>query len=173
LRSVNARLRARAKITDARVSELVMYRRILVPLDSSPTSQRGFQEALELAKAFDASMVLLHVVEFTPMMIDLGSATVYEQLNADLRASGRRLLERAHDAARSAGVASEAHLEDAAAARVCDVIVQQACERQCDLIVMGTHGRRGVERALLGSDAERVLRLAPCAVLLVRAPESA
>jgi nucleotide-binding universal stress UspA family protein len=56
-------------------------------------------------------------------------------------------------------------------ARVCDVIVDQARQHQCDLIVMGTHGRRGIEHALVGSDAERVIRQAPCAVLLVRAPE--
>jgi nucleotide-binding universal stress UspA family protein len=149
-----------------------MYHRILVPLDHSATAQRGLQEALELAKAFDASLVLLHVVEVYPMMIDMTAATVIEQVSTELRAGGQRLLERAHDAARSAGVASEAHLQDGAAARVCDVIVQQARDRGCDLIVMGTHGRRGVEHALLGSDAERVLRLAPCAVLLVRAPEA-
>jgi nucleotide-binding universal stress UspA family protein len=146
-----------------------MYRRILVPLDHSPTSQRGLQEALNMAKAFDASLVLLHVTEFMPIMVDMTGSAVIEQVSAQMRSAGQRLLERAHDAARSAGVASEAHLEDSAAARVCDVIVQQARDHQCDLIVMGTHGRRGVEHTLLGSDAERVLRLAPCPVLLVRA----
>jgi nucleotide-binding universal stress UspA family protein len=149
-----------------------MYRRILVPIEHSPTSQRGLDEALNLAKAFDASLVLLHVIEYLPMMVDMTGSAVIEQVSAEMRKAGERLLERAHDAARSAGVASEAHLEDSAAARVCDVIVQQARDHQCDLIVMGTHGRRGVEHALLGSDAERVLRLAPCPVLLVRSAET-
>jgi nucleotide-binding universal stress UspA family protein len=149
-----------------------MYHRILVPIDHSTTAKRGLQEAITLAKAFDASLVLLHVVEFVPVMIDLSGAVVLEQLGTEMRAAGQRLLQQAHEAARSAGLASETHLEDSAAARVCDVIVQQARDRRCDLIVMGTHGRRGVGHALLGSDAERVLRLAPCAVLLVRAPES-
>jgi nucleotide-binding universal stress UspA family protein len=147
-----------------------MYRRILVPLDQSTTSQRGLQEAIQLAKAFDASLVLLHVVEYFPMMADMTGTVVLEQVATQMRTAGQQLLQRAHEAARSAGVASETHLEDVAAARVCDVVVQHAQDHRCDLIVMGTHGRRGVEHALLGSDAERVLRQAPCAVLVVRTP---
>lgn len=147
-----------------------MYRRILVPLDLGAASQRGLQEALKLARAFDASLVLLHVIETYPLVMDMSGTVVIEQIAGLLRASGRELLERAHADARAAGLASETWLEDAATARVAEVIVEQARQRRCDLIVMGTHGRRGVERALLGSDAERVLRNAPCAVLLVRAP---
>ncbi len=147
-----------------------MYRRILVPIDSSPTAQRGLTEAIGLARVFDASLVLLHVVEYYPMMAEVATATTWTQITTELREEGQRLLQRAHDAARAAGVASETRLEDAAAARVCDVVVEQARQHACDLIVMGTHGRRGIEHALIGSDAERVLRMAPCAVLLVRAP---
>ena len=148
-----------------------MYRRILVPLDGSDTAQRGLQEALGLAKAFDSSLVLLHVVEYYPMMMEMATATTWEQITTDLRAHGQQVLERAHDAAKAAGVASEAHLEDAAAARVCDVIVDQAREHQCDLIVMGTHGRRGIEHAMVGSDAERVIRMSPVPLLLVKSPK--
>jgi nucleotide-binding universal stress UspA family protein len=151
--------------------ELVMYRRILVPLDGSDTAQRGLQEALGLAKAFDSSLVLLHVVEYYPMMMEMATATTWEVITTDLRAHGQQVLERAHDAAKAAGVASEAHLEDAAAARVCDVIVDQAREHRCDLIVMGTHGRRGIEHALIGSDAERVIRMSPTPLLLVKSAE--
>jgi nucleotide-binding universal stress UspA family protein len=147
------------------------YRRILVPIDGSDTAERGLQEALGLAKAFDSSLVLLSVVEYYPVMMEMATATTWEQISTDLRSHHERVLERAHDAAKAAGVASETHLEDAAAARVCDVIIDQAREHECDLIVMGTHGRRGLEHALVGSDAERVIRQAPCAVLLVRAPE--
>jgi nucleotide-binding universal stress UspA family protein len=148
-----------------------MYRRILVPIDGSDTAARGLQEAIGLAKAFDASLVLLSVVEYYPVMMEMATATTWEQVSTGLREHHRSVLDRAHEAARSAGVASEAHLEDAAAARVCDVIVDAARDHQCELIVMGTHGRRGLAHALIGSDAERVLRYAPCAVLLVRAPE--
>lgn len=149
-----------------------MYRRILVPIDGSATAQRGFREALGLAKTCDASLVLLHVVEAYPMMMEMATATTWEQVTTDLRAHGQRVLEAAHQAAGDAGIASEARLEDAAASRVCDVIVDQARDRQCDLIVMGTHGRRGLGHALIGSDAERVICQSPVPVLLVRAPET-
>ena len=150
-----------------------MYSRILVPIDGSATAQRGLKEALGLAKACDASVVLLHVVEAYPMMMEMATATTWEQVTTDLRAHGQRVLEQAHQAALAAGIACEARLEDAAAARVCDVVVEQARERRCDLIVMGTHGRRGVAHALVGSDAERVIRMSPVPVLLVRASDSA
>jgi nucleotide-binding universal stress UspA family protein len=145
-----------------------MYRRILVPVDGSETAERGLQEALGLAKVCGASLVLLHVVEYYPMMMEMATSTTWEQVSSDLREHGRRVLERAHDAATAAGLASESHLEDAAAARVCDVIVDQAREHRCDLVVMGTHGRRGVQHAIIGSDAERVIRMSPVPLLLVK-----
>jgi nucleotide-binding universal stress UspA family protein len=147
-----------------------MYQRILVPLDGSETAQRGFEEALRLAKLCDASLVLLNVIEIFPMVADLSSAAVWEQTLAAQRDNAKRLLDRAHEAAGAAGVASEMRLEDAGSARVCDVIVDQARDRRCDLIVMGTHGRRGMGHAFIGSDAERVVRMSPVPVLLVRAP---
>jgi nucleotide-binding universal stress UspA family protein len=153
--------------------EPAMYRRILVPIDGSATGQRGLQEALGLAKTCDASLVLLHVVEAYPMMMEMATATTWEQVTNDLRAHGQRVLEQAHQAALAARIACEARLEDSAAARVCDVIVEQVRERRCDLVVMGTHGRRGMAHAVLGSDAERVIRMSPVPVLLVRAPEPA
>jgi nucleotide-binding universal stress UspA family protein len=149
-----------------------LYRRILVPIDGSDTAERGLRDAIGLASAFDSSMVLLSVVEYYPMMMEMATATTWQQVTIDLRSHYQRVLERAHAAANAAGVASEAHLEDAAAARVCDVITDQAREHRCDLIVMGTHGRRGIEHALVGSDAERVIRLAPCAVLLVKSVQT-
>ena len=145
-----------------------MYRRILVPVDGSETAERGFQEALGLAKLCGASLVLLHVVEYYPVMMEMATSTTWEQVSSDLREHGRRVLEGAHAAATAAGVASESHLEDAAAARVCDVIVDQAREHHCDLVVMGTHGRRGVQHAIIGSDAERVIRMSPVPLLLVK-----
>ena len=145
-----------------------MYRRILVPVDGSETAERGLQEALGLAKLCGASLVLLHVVEYYPMMMEMATSTTWEQVSSDLREHGRRVLERAHDAATAGGLASESHLEDAAAARVCDVIVDQAREHRCDLVVMGTHGRRGVQHAIIGSDAERVIRMSPVPLLLVK-----
>jgi nucleotide-binding universal stress UspA family protein len=145
-----------------------MYPRILVPVDGSATSQRGLAEAIGLAKACGSALVLLHVVEYYPVMIEMATATTWELITNDLSQQGQAVLEKAHRAAMDAGVAVESRLEDVGAGRVCDVIVDQARERHADLIVMGTHGRRGLNRALIGSDAERVLRLSPVPVLLVR-----
>ena len=85
----------------------------------------------------------------------------------------RDRLEHGRERAGRAGVEAEtALLFDQAAARLCDVVAAQAKSWKADLIVIGSHGRRGVERALLGSDAERILRVAPVPVLLVK-PEAA
>jgi nucleotide-binding universal stress UspA family protein len=150
-----------------------MYQRILVPIDGSATAERGLDEAIELAKLCRSSLVLLSVTEVYPVMMEMATATTWEQITGDLRAQGQRVLDQARERVIAQGIACEAHLEDAAAARVCDVIVDQARERRCDLIVMGTHGRRGVSHALIGSDAERVLRMAPVPVLLLRSGEKA
>jgi nucleotide-binding universal stress UspA family protein len=145
-----------------------MYRRILVPIDGSGTAQRGLQEAMKLAQALDATLVLLHVVESMPMMMEVASAAVWEQLIENLRAQGQRTLDQAHELVRAAPIACEAYLEDAVAQPVCNVIIAQARAHRCDMIVMGTHGRRGMQRLLVGSDAETVLRKSPVPVLLVR-----
>lgn len=146
-----------------------MYQRLLAPIDGSEPARRGFDAAAGLAKALDATLVLLTVVEIYPITTDFGNAVIWETLVEEQRARAQRLLDGAHDAVRSRGIACEAYLEEAASARVCAVIVGQAARHRCDLIVMGTHGRRGgVAGAVIGSDAERVLRTAPCAVLLVR-----
>jgi nucleotide-binding universal stress UspA family protein len=146
-----------------------MTRRFLVPVDGSATAQRGLDEALRLARPLDASLVLLHVVEVYPMMMEMATAATWDAVTTDLQRYGQEVLESARQAALAQNVAAEAHLEDAAAARVCDVITDQAVAHHCDLIVMGTHGRRGLEHALIGSDAERVVRQSKVPVLLVPA----
>lgn len=149
-----------------------MYQRILVPIDGSATSARGLEEALSLAHTCRASVVLLHVLEYSPVMLEMATSTTWELVDRDLRAQARDLIDAARGQAKAQGVACEGHVVDAAAQRVCDVVVAQAKEHRCDLVVMGTHGRRGVAHALIGSDAERVIRLSPVPVLLVRADDA-
>lgn len=144
------------------------YRRILVPLDGTGTSQRGLREALALAKPLGATLVLLHVIEAIIMVPEVGTAEVWASLREGQEEAGRRLLDEALRVVKAEGVACESVLPDTQARRVADVIVERAATHQCDLIVMGTHGRRGVRRAILGSDAEIVLRQSPVPVLLVR-----
>lgn len=150
------------------------YRRLLVPLDDSPTARRGLDEALALGRALGGStVVLMHVVEMLPMLPEVTSSQAWEAVREGLEAAGRAVLDAAATKARAAGVACETVLADAGAGRPADVIVEQAATQRCDLIVMGTHGRRGVRRALLGSDAELVLRQSPVPVLLVRGEAAA
>lgn len=149
-----------------------MYQRILVPIDGSATAARGLQEALSLARTCRASVVLLHVLEYSPVMLEMATSTTWELVSRDLHAQAQDLVDAARRDAMAQGVACEGHVVDAAAQRVCDVVVGQAREHRCDLVVMGTHGRRGVAHALIGSDAERVIRLSPVPVLLVRADDA-
>ena len=145
-----------------------MYQRILVPIDGSDTAERGLQEALSLARLCNASLVLLSVVEYYPVMMEMATATTWDLVSNDLREYSQRVLDKAHDAAKAAGIASQTHLEDAAAARVCDVIVDQAREHRCDLIVMGTHGLGSRAGAVLGSVAQSTLEHAGVPVLMVK-----
>lgn len=146
-----------------------MYDRILVPTDGSATAQQGRAQALALARRLDATVVLLHVVEPYPYGMEFADADTWESLLGGMREQARALMASESALAASAGVKAETLVIEAPGERVCDVIVAQARQQRCDLIVIGTHGRRGVSHALLGSDAERVLRLSPVPVLSVRA----
>ncbi|MBU1361678.1 MAG: universal stress protein [Gammaproteobacteria bacterium] len=148
-----------------------MYQRILVPFDGSPTSRRGLDEALRLAKLCGGSVRLVHVIDELKYVTGFETFAAY---NADLlplmQEAGEQILQAGRDAAVAARVEVETLLFTSAVGRVCDIVVEQARTWKADLIVLGTHGRRGVGRWLLGSDAEQILRLAPVPVLLVRAP---
>lgn len=151
-----------------------MYAKILVPVDGSPTSDLGLAEALKLARLAGSQLRLLHAVDMlslslTPEAGMLSSPTLFELL----RESGQEILARAQAQATKAGIAADTVLQDRLAARVADVVVDEARRWGADLIVIGTHGRRGVGRLVMGSDAEQIARLAPVPVLLVRGPEAA
>lgn len=151
-----------------------MYKRILVPVDGSPTSTRGLQEAIKLAKLTGARLRLMHVVDEVALASGLEAATMMTgEMIQLLRDSGARLLAKAQARATRAGVPVDTLLGDSLAGRICDQVVDQARSWRADLIVLGTHGRRGVGRWLLGSDAEMIVRLASVPVLLVRAEEAA
>ncbi|MGZ5891079.1 MAG: universal stress protein [Caldimonas sp.] len=145
-----------------------MYTRILVPVDGSPTSMRGLDEAIKLAKLTGAAIRLVHVVD------QLTFATGYETYTGDvvgmLREAGEQILGEAKARVEAAGIAATTFLCETFGTRVCDLVIDQARQGQADLIVIGSHGRRGMGRLMLGSDAEQILRMAPVPVLVVRAP---
>lgn len=145
-----------------------MYERILVPLDGSATAQQGLQQARQLARQLGSTLVLLHVLEPYPYGMEFASAETWESLIDGMREQATRLLADGRVQAEAGGVKVETLMVEAPDGRVCDAIVQQAQAQFCGLIVIGTHGRRGISHALLGSDAERVLRLSPVPVLSVR-----
>lgn len=146
-----------------------MYDRILVPLDGSDTSARGLREAIGMARVNGACLRLLHVIDDYPLLLQSGSEPhQFEQLRQRLRDEGFRLLEQAQAAVQAAGLPCETVLRETASARVSQAITDEAQDGGCELIVIGTHGRRGLNRYLLGSNAEAVARSSPVAVLLVR-----
>jgi nucleotide-binding universal stress UspA family protein len=148
-----------------------MYQRILVPVDGSPTAERGMREAIGLAAGQSVRLIFLHIVDDYTMLIEMSSAAGYEEMVRGLRQYGLDVLAKAKRAAEDASVHSETVLREVTGKRVADVIVEQARQHSCDLIVMGTHGRRGFSRLTLGSAAEGVARSSSVPVLLVRLEE--
>ena len=144
------------------------YKRILVPVDGSPTSNAGLDEAMRLARAGGAKIRLLHIIDDTLAFNSPDGAGVNYVLDA-LRGSARQALKDAGDRVRRARLQAETGLVENFTGRVADAIVEQARRWRADVIVMGTHGRRGFDRLLIGSNAELVVRHSHVPVLLVPA----
>lgn len=147
-----------------------MYDKILVPVDGSTTSNHGLSEAVKLAKLTGAQLLLVHAVDIAAVSVTPEASAAMPQLFDAMRDAGKELLARAKAIVEAAGARAETVLIDTLQGRVSDLIVEQARKWHADLIVIGTHGRRGVSRVLMGSDAEQVVRSATVPVLLVRAP---
>jgi nucleotide-binding universal stress UspA family protein len=145
-----------------------MYKQILCPVDGSQTSSCGIKEAIHLAKDQNAKLRFLHVVDlYFPILDATGDLNII-YIDEVLRRNGKHVLKKAEEAAHKAGVMSDSKEIEAINNRVSEFIVAEAEEWKADLIVMGTHGLRGVERLVMGSDAETVARTSPVPVLLVR-----
>lgn len=152
-----------------------MFKRILVGIDGSPTSNHGFDVALGLAKDQLADLIVLHVVDQLSATrglagAEFGTPDYFEIMLDDLRKSGRKILSKAEAIAAKSGHSVKTVLTETFGKSVAHAILEQARKLGADLIVMGTHGRRGLSRLVMGSDAEGVLREASVPVLLVRAP---
>jgi nucleotide-binding universal stress UspA family protein len=147
-----------------------MYQRILVPVDGSHTSTLGLQEAIRIAINQRARLRLIHVVDELVVAQNFeGYINTGDLLDA-LRDAGKKAIAKALAMTRKHDLRAEASMFESIGGRVAEVIVKEAKKWRADLIVMGTHGRRGVTRMVLGSDAEAVLRATPVPVLLVRSP---
>jgi len=147
-----------------------MYQKILVPIDGSDTSQRGLDEAIKLAKDQHAVIRLLHVVNEWMVVATNEGAFYTGDLIQGLREGGKALLEKSRAAVSAAGIQVETELVEANGGHAGHAIVKDAENSKADIIVLGTHGRRGLGRLLMGSDAEQVVREARVPVLLIRQP---
>lgn len=143
-----------------------VFARIVVPTDFSAESDKAWQVARRLARAVGGQLHLVHVFVEAPLYSEaLMSGDRVREVYAEGRAWVEREMARLAEAARGEGLTVRTSLREGAVAAA---IVEAAREDAADLVVVGTHGRGGIDRALLGSVADRVIRLAPCPVLAVR-----
>lgn len=144
------------------------YRRIAVPVDGSPTSNKALVAALQIARDGGGRVRLLHQVDELAYLTGFEAADVVMD---EIRKGSRRVLTAAFEMATAAGVHAETQMMDRPGERLGESVAREAHDWDADLIVVGTHGRRGVQRVLLGSGAEQIIRVAPVPVLVIRADE--
>ena len=146
-----------------------MFKRILVPVDGSDTSKKALAAALELAHDSNGRVRLFHAVD------ELAYVTGFEY-SADVvkiaQQASAKVLEEAAAMATAAGVPCESELIEFPGQRLGDTVAEAARHWEADLIVVGTHGRRGLGRVILGSGAEQIIRVAPTPVLTIRGQEA-
>jgi len=141
------------------------FQKILVPVDGSSTSNKALDYALQLAKKDHSQVRALHAID------ELGYLSSYEysgELMATARKNGNEVLQSAVIAAQALNVPADTRLVDQPGQRLGQTVADEAASWGADLIVVGTHGRRGVGRVLLGSGAEQIVRMATVPVLTVR-----
>ena len=152
-----------------------MYRRILVAVDGSATSKKALSAALEMASySGGRSFIrLIHVVDemayFTGL--DPYAGQSYSVISV-MRDAGAKILADALAIVQSAGVQADTVLVDRLGAHLAETVAGQATEWNASLIVVGTHGRKGIGRILMGSGAEQIIRLSTCPVLVIRSDQN-
>lgn len=144
------------------------FRKILVPVDFSDHSARALEAAMALARTFGAELHLLHCYQINVGAISPYGIVLPESFERDVREAALTRLAEWRDKVSAEGIPVEEHITPQFPS---EAIVQKAEELPADLIVMGTRGLTGLKHVLLGSVAERTLRLAPCPVLTVKEPE--
>jgi nucleotide-binding universal stress UspA family protein len=145
-----------------------MYKSILVAVDGSQTSELALKEAIQLAKGMGARLLIVNVVD--EINFNWAEYPNLTEIWDVLAASGRALLDKSAATAAEAGVEADTRLVelDKLGDRVPEALAREADAWPADLIVVGTHGRRGLSHVFLGSVAEGVVRVATKPVLLIR-----
>jgi len=143
-----------------------MYSEILLPTDGEPASEVALEHAVELADRYDARLHVLYVVDTAAYAsFDAGAETIVSAL----KEQGEAAVESAVETAEAAGVSTVSTVVSGSPHAE---IVEYAADEGVDLVVMGTHGRTGLDRYLLGSVTERVVRTTETPVLTVHPPEA-
>lgn len=146
-----------------------MYKRILVPVDGSGTSSQALASAITLAITFRSRLRLIHVMEDATYLSGYDQFADYSgDLLRVMRENAAKILDDGMALARSAAVEVDNMLFDRPGERLGDTVADAVKLWGADLIVLGTHGRRGIGRVLMGSGAEQIIRVAPVPVLVVR-----
>lgn len=142
-----------------------MYKRILVPVDGSAASMNGLEKAMRLSRSSGAKLRILHVMDGIAFSRDHSMFTA----TADkFRESGRKLIREVMARVKKENIQADSRMVENLTGRAADTIVKEAAKWNAEVIVMGTHGRRGFNKLMLGSDAELVARTATVSVLLVQ-----
>lgn len=145
-----------------------MFGRILMPVDGSIVSRDALGVAVQLANALHSEARIIYVLDLGPLYQTEASGIDVSGVEKVMLQDGQKILDQAAGIARAAGVASESALLPIYDTRIVDAIVDDAARWHADLIALGTHGRHGLGRLLLGSVADGVARSSPVPVLLVR-----
>lgn len=147
-----------------------MVERILVATDDSKLSRKAVKAAIELAGATGAQLVALHVVPRYPLSYFEGAVALPPQevarVEKEWADKGRAIVNAVADAAEKAGVTARASI--ATSDSVAEAIIAAARKHKCDMIVMASHGRKGISRVLLGSETQHVLTHSQIPVLVLR-----
>jgi nucleotide-binding universal stress UspA family protein len=154
------------RITLASQGASSVYARILIPTDGSELAGRGLRDGLALAAALGATVAIITVSETWPLGAGVADQAVFDDWRRSSAASAKLVLDTAADLAASAGVtARTVYVPEE---RPADAIVKYAEAHDTDLIVMASHGRRGLQRLVLGSQTSEVLSRSSIPVLVVR-----
>jgi len=143
----------------------VIAKHILVPTDFSEHADAALSYAMELATTLQARLTVLHVFHLSPLTVGEMPPTVFNDAFREIEIDAQTQLQKALDRVRRAGIESDSIIVEGIPFQT---IIDTAQDQHADLIVMGTHGRTGLTHIFMGSVAEKVVRLAPCSVLVTR-----
>jgi len=143
----------------------VIAKHILVPTDFSPPADYALAYAIDLAATLQARLTVLHVFHLSPLTVGEVPPAVFNDTLREIEIDAQKYTQQALDRVQQAGLQGDRAIVEGIPFQT---IIDTAKDKNVDLIVMGTHGRTGLVHMLMGSVAEKVVRLAPCSVLVTR-----